>query len=64
MQTALRNNVVKARVSPDEKRTLLAAALCRGLTLSQLIREAVERTAENVYRPDRSRGQDHAGAYQ
>lgn len=46
MQTALRNNVVKARVSPDEKRALLAAASCRGLTLSQFIREAVERTAE------------------
>ena len=50
MQAVPRNNVVKARVLPDEKRALLAAASRRCLTLSQLIREAIGRSAGAVVR--------------
>jgi len=38
--TTTRNTLVLARVTPEEKRALRAAAMRRGLTVSQLIRNA------------------------
>ena len=38
-----RSTIVMARVSPEEKRALLAAATRRGLTISELIRDAASR---------------------
>lgn len=38
--TSTRNTLVLARVTPEEKRALRAAAMRRGLTVSQLIRDA------------------------
>jgi uncharacterized protein (DUF1778 family) len=39
---------IRLRISDDEKRTLLAAAAKRGLTLSEYIREAATEAALRV----------------
>lgn len=39
---------IRLRISDDEKRTLLAAAAKRGLTLSEYIREAATDAARRI----------------
>jgi transposase-like protein len=45
MHPVIRDTYVRARVTPEEKRRLLAAAARRGLTVSALIRDAVGRAS-------------------
>ncbi|MBN9244235.1 MAG: DUF1778 domain-containing protein [Mesorhizobium sp.] len=47
LSAAMLDNI-RLRISDDEKRTLLAAAAKRGLTLSEYIREAATDAARRI----------------
>lgn len=47
LSAAMLDNI-RLRISDDEKRTLLAAAARRGLTLSEYIREAATDAARRI----------------